>query len=203
MLGTTPHQPGYEWIGEGLRLLESYLLDAGEYTYFLNSLRREFSLCLRTNEPYESVFSNENAVYFHNVDKKFGEFSNYSDHPIFCDGIIWRTVEHYYQAQKFSDHKIIDLIRAAQSPVIAKEIATLNKECINDNWDTSKKQVMRKAVRAKFMQHPELKSLLLSTNAKQLVEFSANDNYWGDPGDGSGQNNLGKILMTLRDQLKS
>jgi len=35
-----------------------------------------------------------------------------------------------------------------------------------------------------------------------LVENTANDHYWGDGGDGSGKNMLGKILMQVRDELR-
>jgi ribA/ribD-fused uncharacterized protein len=61
---------------------------------------------------------------------------------------------------------------------------------------------MREAVRAKFTQHPELLALLLATGDAHLVEHTANDSYWGDGGDGSGNNMLGRILMQLRDGLR-
>lgn len=61
---------------------------------------------------------------------------------------------------------------------------------------------MRDAVRAKFTQHDELKALLLSTGNALLVEHTENDSYWGDGGDGSGKNRLGRILMQIRDELK-
>lgn len=32
-----------------------------------------------------------------------------------------------------------------------------------------------------------------------LIEHTTKDNYWGDGGDGSGQNKLGKALMKLRE----
>ena len=60
---------------------------------------------------------------------------------------------------------------------------------------------MREALRAKFTQHPDLKELLLRTGSAQLVEHTANDNYWGDGGDGSGKNRLGILLMELRAEL--
>jgi len=61
---------------------------------------------------------------------------------------------------------------------------------------------MKDALNAKFTQHDALKRLLLGTGNRQLVEHTSNDDYWGDGGDGSGQNLLGKLLMELRDQLR-
>jgi N-glycosidase YbiA len=61
---------------------------------------------------------------------------------------------------------------------------------------------MRKAVTAKFEQHPELTRLLLGTGDALLVENTSNDDYWGDGGDGSGRNMLGRILMEVRQRLR-
>jgi len=72
---------------------------------------------------------------------------------------------------------------------------------IKSNWDEIRDNIMYKAVLAKFTQHPELKELLLSTNDSILIEHTRNDSYWGDGGDRSGENMLGKILMKVRDEL--
>lgn len=61
-----------------------------------------------------------------------------------------------------------------------------------------KDSVMRRALRAKFTQHSELRELLLSTGNCRLVEHTANDHYWADGGDGSGMNRLGELLMSVR-----
>jgi ribA/ribD-fused uncharacterized protein len=44
-----------------------------------------------------------NEVKFYSVNEPYGCFSNFSPHEIFVDGILWRTAEHYFQAQKFLD----------------------------------------------------------------------------------------------------
>ena len=61
---------------------------------------------------------------------------------------------------------------------------------------------MRKAIRAKFTQHEDLKEKLLNTGNAKLVEHTRNDHFWGDGLDGSGKNWLGKLLMELRESLK-
>ena len=58
------------------------------------------------------------------------------------------------------------------------------------------------ALEQKFMTSPDLKELLLSTGDEKLVHYSKDDLFWGDPGDGSGQNVLGKMLMELRNNLR-
>jgi len=41
-------------------------------------------------------------ILFYATDKPYGEFSNFSRHPIDVDGVVWPTSEHYFQAQKFA-----------------------------------------------------------------------------------------------------
>jgi hypothetical protein len=60
---------------------------------------------------------------------------------------------------------------------------------------------MRTVLRLKFTQHQKLKGLLLGTGNNYLVEDSPNDYWWGIGADQSGQNQLGKLLEELRDEL--
>jgi ribA/ribD-fused uncharacterized protein len=57
-------------------------------------------------------------------------------------------------------------------------------------------------VTAKFEQHPELAAALLATGDSRIVEHTENDSFWGDGGDGSGRNMLGRILMEVRARLR-
>jgi hypothetical protein len=62
---------------------------------------------------------------------------------------------------------------------------------------------MLAAIRAKFTQHPDLCAQLLATCDAWLAEHTTRDRYWGDGGDGSGQNQLGRLLMQIRSKLKT
>ncbi|MAZ56127.1 MAG: swarming motility protein YbiA, partial [Flavobacteriales bacterium] len=46
------------------------------------------------------------------------------------------------------------------------------------------------------------KKYLLSTGDRELVEHTTRDSFWGDGGDGTGANQLGKGLMRIRTQLR-
>ena len=70
---------------------------------------------------------------------------------------------------------------------------------INPDWDYVRMNVMRKGLRAKFCENPRLKTLLLETGDRELIEDSPFDSFWGAAK--GGQNNLGKLLMELRDSL--
>ena len=58
------------------------------------------------------------------------------------------------------------------------------------------------ALYAKFTQHEQFTKMLLDTGDRKLVEHTTRDSYWGDGGDGSGQNRLGKLLIKLREELR-
>ena len=73
---------------------------------------------------------------------------------------------------------------------------------------------MEKAIRAKFVQHPELRKELQATGDKLIGEADPRDTYWGIgtsmdlekakfPSKWRGQNKLGKILMALRNTFNS
>ena len=141
------------------------------------------------------------AIHFYSVGDDFGQFSNFAPFPIHLDGERWPTSEHYFQAQKFDDEKYRHEIRKANSPVIAAQLGRSRKVKIRRDWESVKDGIMRDALRAKFTQHEELRTLLLSTGGAALVERTENDHYWGDGGDGSGKNRLGLILMEVRTEL--
>ena len=70
-------------------------------------------------------------------------------------------------------------------------------------WDSVKTNWMYEICKAKFSQNEELKSKLLSTGTEYLEEGNTwGDEVWGTV-NGVGENRLGKILMKIREELKS
>lgn len=160
------------------------------------------NLKLNHSLPLDEITNETSAIDFYHSDQVWGEFSNFSAHPIFLKNIIWQTVEHYYQAQKFKGSDLEDEIRSADSPMQAKEIALLNKEKYdNDKWQELKEGVMLEGLKAKFSQHPQLTKKLIETKNRSISEHTNNDHYWGDGGDDSGQNRLGELIMLVRESL--
>jgi N-glycosidase YbiA len=94
-------------------------------------------------------------------------------------------------------------IRRASTPKEAAEKGRDRKRKLRPNWDSVRDDYMSDAILAKFTQHEALRSLLISTGDAILVEHTEKDIYWGDGGDGRGQNKLGKILMEIRKKLDS
>ena len=143
------------------------------------------------------------VVSFYSVSDELGQFSNFAPFPIRVDGELWPTSEHYFQAQKFEDKAYRQKIQMAKTPMLAARLGRDRKQKLRRDWESVKVSVMRTAVLAKFAQHEDLGKLLLATGDAKIVEHTENDDYWGDGGDGSGKNMLGRILMEVREQLRS
>jgi ribA/ribD-fused uncharacterized protein len=71
------------------------------------------------------------------------------------------------------------------------------------DWERVKDEVMLAGLRAKFAQHAALRATLLGTGDAEIVEHTGKDRSWGDGGDGSGRNMLGRLLMRVRDELRA
>jgi ribA/ribD-fused uncharacterized protein len=143
------------------------------------------------------------VINFYYLEEAYGAFSNFAPYAIELDGKIWPTSEHYFQAQKFVGTEHEEAVRLEVSPMKAAKMGRDRSRPLRADWDNVKDGIMRLAVDAKFTQHPELREMLLATGNAEIVEHTTNDSYWGDGGDGSGQNMLGKILMETRDRLRN
>lgn len=141
------------------------------------------------------------VVRFYSTKGTFGCFSNFAAYPFVLEGKTWLTSEHYFQSKKFRDDAYSELIRQQPTPTLAAKLGRSRKVPLRLNWESTKDSVMFDGVMAKFSQNSEIAHVLLDTNDAVIVEHTKNDSYWGDGGDGSGKNMLGKILMEVRERL--
>lgn len=129
-------------------------------------------------------------------------FSNYSALPIIYNGVKYPTSEHAYQTNKFSNNiKISTLIKNAQSPSEAKRLSIVYKKEQREDWDNVKLSVMTEIIYEKARQHEEIRRKLLETNDAEIIENSMLDYFWGCGKNDSGQNNMGKLWMKIREEI--
>jgi ribA/ribD-fused uncharacterized protein len=162
----------------------------------------------------------EEAVLFHAAGEDkgpFRTFSNMAEYPIQIEDKRYPTVEHYFQAEKareFNDKEMLEKILETPSAKAVKALGKKVKNFVKEKWDHERLDIMKRGVRAKFVQHPELQKQLLETGTKQIGDADARDLYWGigtsentekskNPEKWKGQNQLGKIMMSLREEFKS
>ena len=112
-------------------------------------------------------------IKFYHTNGEYGFLSNFSRHSIVVDGLSWPTVEHYFQGMKFpSEPERQDRIRRAPTPKDAKAIAWEEGGSPRSDWDEVRDEVMLAGLRAKFTQHPKLKTALLETGDQELAEHT-------------------------------
>ena len=141
--------------------------------------------------------------------------SNFYTCKIEHKGIVYPSVEHYYVALKVTGMQFIDGVYYTAPDfreLIARipdagDVKKLGKRVkVRSDWDEKKLEFMEWGVREKF-KDPNLASMLLDTGDLQLIEGNNwHDNYWGvcschKCGD-RGENHLGRILMSIRDELR-
>lgn len=134
----------------------------------------------------------------------FGEYrwlSNFiiGSVPIGFEGLTYATVESAYQAAKTLDQEQRKVFAENPDPRFAKKQGRLIQ--LRSDWEEVKLCVMEHCLRQKF-QCPELKRKLLQTYPLYLEETNTwKDTYWGVC-NGLGQNQLGRLLMKLREEYR-
>ena len=142
-------------------------------------------------------------ILFYEPQDPNGYLSNFSICPIKVNGQMWATSEHYYQAMKFVPEYLRNTIFRASTPAEAFALSRQHEKHVRDDWYDIRIDVMKFIVTEKFKQNPHLAQSLANTGDSVIKEHSPKDNFWGDGGNGTGKNHLGKILMAVRQQLRS
>ena len=130
---------------------------------------------------------------------------NFAAFGLMMDGDYFQTSEHAFQYLKFVDtnKEIANKIKESFSPNDARNIAHENKEYRLSNWSDVKYQNMEKVLRLKVEQNPIVKEVLLNTKDYIIAENCIDeDTDWGLDNNNQGNNNLGKIWMKIRDDIK-
>jgi type I restriction enzyme, S subunit len=150
------------------------------------------------------------SVVFLKTNERFGGLSNMAPgFPLRINGIPIRTSEALYQACRFPhmpdvQHRILD----EHSPMTAKMRTKPFRSQSRPDWDNVRVKIMRWCLRVKLAQNwHAFSELLLATEDRPIVEQSRKDDFWGAKvtknGTLVGMNVLGRLLMELREQLKS
>ncbi len=142
-------------------------------------------------------------------------FSQWYRAPFTLDGHTYATTEHYMMAEKarlFQDEATRQAILGASHPHEAKTLGRQVQNFEEGPWDAARFEIVVQGNLAKFSQHPALRTFLLDTGQRVLVEASPVDAIWGiglaqdhpqaaNPAEWPGLNLLGFALMEVRAQL--
>ena len=114
----------------------------------------------------------------------------------------WPSVEHYFQAAKFAEvPEFQDQFMKLETGAEARKVGNEPSYPARGDWVTVKDRVMKAAVTAKFRQNLPLLSVLQATGDRE-IQYVSTDSYWGIGKNKKGENKLGRLLMTVREELK-
>lgn len=125
--------------------------------------------------------------------------SNFYEAPITYNGITYQNNEAAFQAQKCTKRED-QLLFSKLNPSEAKKLG--RQVSLRPDWESVKINIMQEIVFAKFSQNPTLAEKLINTGTAYLEEGNTwGDRIWGTV-NGQGANNLGLILMEIREKIK-
>ena len=134
------------------------------------------------------------------IDSIKGTFlSNFYENGVRYEGLWYRNAESAFQAAKCTNK--IDKVKfqnltGAQAKALGKTVQ------LRDDWNEVKVRVMYEVLCAKFEAQEILRIWLLETGDQEIVEGNSwGDTFWGVC-NGKGQNQLGKLLMGIREEYK-
>ncbi|MGK0387838.1 MAG: ribA/ribD-fused uncharacterized protein [Maribacter sp.] len=143
-------------------------------------------------------------------------FSQWWEEPFTVDGKTYLSAEHWMMVgkAKLFDVTMVDKVLSASSPDLAKKLGRQIKNFDSKLWNEEKYEIVKQGNIHKFSQNEEIKTFLLRTNDRILVEASPYDKIWGigmsqnndnssNPALWKGENLLGFALMEARYYLKS
>ncbi|MCF8308791.1 MAG: NADAR family protein [Bacteroidales bacterium] len=154
-------------------------------------------------------YKKNECITFKSTKEKNGALSNMAPgYPIVIDGQIIRTAEALYQSLRFPSHPDIQReIINYPSPLLAKKYGRRNIDKSRTDWKIHRFKIMKFCIELKLFQNMDkFSKVLLETNNFPIVEYTDKDKVWGATDEGDyyvGTNALGRLLMELRENLKS
>lgn len=135
--------------------------------------------------------------------------------PFVVDGVEYATAEHWMMAGKarlFADAEAERRVLAAEHPAEAKKAGRLVRDFDEAIWERERFRIVVEGSVHKFGSDDDLRTFLVNTGDRVLVEASPVDRVWGiglaadddaasDPERWRGPNLLGFALMEARERL--
>ena len=137
--------------------------------------------------------------------------------PFEIEGVRYPTAEHYMMAEKarlFDDADVLARILEAPQPGAAKRLGREVSGYDDAAWSAARFEAVVRGTVAKFEQHEPLRTFLIGTKRRVLVEASPVDRVWGiglaadddrasHPSAWRGENLLGFALMEVRERIST
>lgn len=137
------------------------------------------------------------------------DLSNFAPFDVVIDNVVYPTVEHAFQAMKYtctSRPELAETVRQASTATAAKRAGSrkamkqhkveLDISC----WNAKKEHIMRELIQSKISRHPKIQAIMETARQHpvKFVHFSRFDMEWGahvKNGAVEGRNLLGTIYQ--------
>lgn len=171
----------------------------------------------RKKKNAETIAYDKQLIGFYHEFDDYGCFSNWYPASFEYAGKKYSSVEQYMMYQKvtmFGQYELAEKIMSTDNPVTIKKLGATRFNVFNPKvWDSLAYTIVKRGVKAKFAQNFNLFNELMSTGDAILMECSENDTIWGigldiddkriyNPELWRGNNQLGRILMSVRDEFR-
>lgn len=146
----------------------------------------------------------KNPILFNSYSAEWNIFSAMFPLPFRYKGRWFKSIEHFYHFYKFhkseKDHRA--LIFRTYNPYDAKKFGEDKSKRRQDDWDTLRLDVMKKAIYHAYMQNPNHMAVLQGTGKTELIHEAGWDSFWGNGKNGKGANQQGILLMLFRKEIE-
>lgn len=172
--------------------------------FFQSKIEATANMALSTRK-----YKKKECITFKSTKGHHGSLSNMAPNfPITINGTRLRTTEALYQALRFPNNPDVqkEIIQYA-SPISAKKYGRTHIHKTRPDWNKIRFSVMKFCIEIKLHQnYDKFSQMLLATKDLPIVEFTDKDKVWGAYLEGDyyvGTNALGRLLMELREKVKS
>ncbi|KAH9939960.1 hypothetical protein B0H21DRAFT_710966 [Amylocystis lapponica] len=116
----------------------------------------------------------------------------------------WPSALHLLEGLKFLDAHpdIAEDIRHASTEEVT-QISTDEQRYVRPDWEQVVRHLADDVLYQKFIQHPQVRALLMGTGTADLIYSTSHDPFWGDGTLGQGANELGQALVRVRERLRT
>lgn len=121
---------------------------------------------------------------------------NNVDYPFHLDGKRYLSLTHYIQSIKYGNSSWAELVRTSATVDEARYLGQRRLYPIDPHWASQYERLIRQGIKARFDEHPFLKSRLMKCCASHIyVNFTHRD--YGDRHTPYERNIIGRLMLDV------
>lgn len=123
------------------------------------------------------------------------------DYPFVVEGKEYLSLTHYIQSRKYGDTSWAELVRTSKTVKEARYLGRTRLYPLAPDWAQDYEDIIRQGIKARFEQHPFLKSRLMKCFASQICVQYAHKEY-SDRNTPYEQNIIGRLMLEVLSEFR-